>query len=205
MIEVEKSYIIKSQPELNKFLQNFTYVFEKNFEDIYFDTNNYDFLKQQKFLRIRMRKKLELSIVVSENDKRITHEYVYMFTDKSSNTENDTQKILLEISLNEEFNPNSAVECIELLNKASLNEFLTINTTKKTYKQEGVIVDVDYIKPDLIFMDIEQTDDTKNNFNNAIEQADNNSYSEPFSGKFVACSKKYAPAAYKIFEKYFIN
>ena len=128
MIEVEKKFILDKESE-KRLLDGAEFLVEKVFTDIYYDTENFDLTKDDKWLRQRAGK-WELKICLDKNLERKVDIY------DEIEDENEIRKIL-NIPASENMEKD--------LGKLGYVKFCVCKTTRKKYKSGAFGIDIDYV------------------------------------------------------------
>jgi predicted adenylyl cyclase CyaB len=128
MIEVEKKFIFSD--ENRKLLaKNAKLVSEKVFTDIYYDTSDFSLTSNDKWLRSR-ENRFELKIPLHQSIERLADQYDEL---------EDEQKIRKALNL------LSRGNLADDLMKVGYSPFCTCKTTRKKYKKESFIIDLDTV------------------------------------------------------------
>ncbi|MFH1780660.1 MAG: CYTH domain-containing protein [Candidatus Nealsonbacteria bacterium] len=128
MIEVEKKFIFND--ENKKFLtKDAEFLDERILTDIYYDTSNLSLTSNDKWLRSR-ENRFELKIPLHQGVERLTDQYDEL---------KDEQKI------REALNLPSKGSLTDDLAKAGYSPFCTCKTTRRKYKKEPFIIDLDTV------------------------------------------------------------
>jgi len=128
MIEVEKKFILSEQ-EKERLIKDAEFLSERVFTDIYYDTEKFLLTSQDKWLRSR-EGKFELKLPLHKGRERLADQYDEI---------EDEQKIKQVLNLSP--NKNLADNLI----KAGYSPFCTCKTTRRKYKKELFIIDLDIV------------------------------------------------------------
>jgi len=156
MIEVEKKFILNEQDK-ERLTKEAQFLNERVFTDIYYDTEIFSLTTKDKWLRSR-EGRFELKLPL--------HKGVYRLADQYDELE-DEQKI--RKALNLPYNGNLADDLV----KAGYFPFCTCKTTRRKYKKEQFIIDLDIVNfQDFIYNigEIEMMVKEKSEIEGAIEK-----------------------------------
>jgi len=128
MIEVEKKFILNEQDK-ERLTKDARFLNERVFTDIYYDTKIFSLTANDKWLRSR-EGRFELKLPLHEGADRLADQYDEL---------EDEQKI--REALNLPSNGNFADD----LAKAGYFPFCTCKTTRRKYKKEPFIIDLDIV------------------------------------------------------------
>lgn len=128
MIEVEKKFILSNEDK-NRLTKNAQFINERVFTDIYYDTEIFSLTSKDKWLRSR-ESRFELKLPLHDGADRLADQYDEL---------EDEQKIRETLSL--PHNGNLADD----LAKAGYSPFCTCKTTRRKYKKEPFIIDLDIV------------------------------------------------------------
>ena len=128
MIEVEKKFILNEQDK-ERLTKDARFLNERVFTDIYYDTKIFSLTANDKWLRSR-EGRFELKLPLHEGADRLADQYDEL---------EDEQKI--REALNLPSNGNLADD----LAKAGYFPFCTCKTTRRKYKKEPFIIDLDIV------------------------------------------------------------
>lgn len=128
MIEVEKKFILNEQDK-KQITKDAQFLNEYIFTDIYYDTEIFSLTSKDKWLRSR-EGKFELKLPLHDRVDRLADQY---------NELEDEQKI--KEALNLPLNGNLADDLV----KAGYSSFCTCKTTRRKYKKEIFIIDLDIV------------------------------------------------------------
>jgi len=128
MIEVEKKFILNEQDK-ERLTKDAQFLNERVFTDIYYDTEVFSLTANDKWLRSRGGR-FELKLPLHEGADRLADQYDEL---------EDEQKI--REALNLLANGNLA----DNLAKAGYSPFCTCKTTRRKYKKEPFIIDLDIV------------------------------------------------------------
>jgi len=128
MIEAEKKFILNEQDK-ERLTKNAEFLNERVFTDIYYDTEFFSLTSNDRWLRSR-EGRFELKISLHEGVERLADQYDEL---------EDEQKIreTLNLSSNGNFTDDLA--------KAGYSPFCTCKTTRRKYKKEPFIIDLDIV------------------------------------------------------------
>lgn len=129
MIEVEKKFLL-SDEERARLLKGAEFESEHTFTDTYYDTSDYALTRKDTWFRFRDGK-CELKVPRQElsYSKRITDQYDELLTEKEI-------RQYLRLPSHKTFK--------EDMEYSGYRPFGTITTTRKAYRKEGFVIDVDY-------------------------------------------------------------
>lgn len=149
MIELELKYEINSIPSS---IGNLEIIKENNQKDIYYDTPNYDLLRNGNFLRIRDDKRLEFKLFAGDTSHLFCQETVYNLDELNTNEEKINQ-ILTSIGLKSVENLNNFTQI------ADINNFQILSPIVKhriSYKyNENSTISIDTVENLGLFMETE--------------------------------------------------
>lgn len=133
MIEVEKKFVANEE-NIQRLTTNAVFLGEKVFTDIYYDTEDFNLTRQDKWLRSRENKfELKLPTYVGN---RLVDQYEEL---------EDELKIKLELGL------SGDVSLVDL-EKHGFLPFCICTTTRKKFKKEKFIIDIDKVDfPNFIY------------------------------------------------------
>ena len=188
MIEVEKKFILNEQDK-ERLTKNADFLNERVFTDIYYDTKIFSLTSNDKWLRSR-EGKFELKLPLHEGTDRLADQYDEL---------EDEQKIRESLNLS----PNGSVA--DDLAKAGYFPFCTCKTTRKKYKKEPFIIDLDIVNfHDFIYNigEVELMVKEKSEIESAIEKIMNFAKSQnltiaPVRGKIIEYLKRVKPNHYQ--------
>ncbi len=188
MIEVEKKFILNEQDK-ERLTKNAEFLNERIFTDIYYDTEFFSLTSNDKWLRSRDGK-FELKISLCRGTDRLADQYEEL---------EDEQKIreTLNLPINEKFADDLA--------KAGYFPFCTCKTTRRKYKKEPFIIDLDIVDfQDFTYNigEIELMVNEKSEIENAIEKIivfakSQNLTIAPVRGKVIEYLKRIKPIHYQ--------
>ena len=188
MIEVEKKFILNEQDK-ERLTKEAQFLNERVFTDTYYDTEIFSLTTKDKWLRSR-EGRFELKLPL--------HKGVYRLADQYDELE-DEQKI--RKALNLPSNGNLADD----LAKAGYFPFCTCKTTRRKYKKEQFIIDIDIVNfQDFIYniVEIELMVNEKSEIEKAIEKImyfakSQNLTIAPVRGKVIEYLKRTKPNHYQ--------
>jgi len=128
MIEVEKKFILNEQDK-ERLTKNAEFLNERVFTDIYYDTEIFSLTSYDKWLRYR-EGRFELKLPLHEGADRLADQYDEL---------EDEQKIREALNLP----PNGNLS--DDLAKTGYSPFCTCKTTRRKYKKEPFIIDLDTV------------------------------------------------------------
>lgn len=192
MIEVEKNFIISEQYK-KQLARDAEFLSERVFTDIYYDTENFLLTSQDKWLRSR-EGVFELKLSLHNRVGRLADQYDEL---------EDEQKIRQVLNLPP--NKNLADDLI----KAGYLPFCTCKTTRRKYKKEPFIIDLDIVDfQDFTYNigEIELMVRDKSEIEDAIEKImnfakDQNLTVVPVRGKIIEYLKRAKPNHYQALVK----
>lgn len=192
MIEVEKKFIISEQYK-KQLARDAEFLSERVFTDIYYDTENFLLTSQDKWLRSR-EGVFELKLSLHNRVGRLADQYDEL---------EDEQKIRQVLNLPP--NKNLADDLI----KAGYFPFCTCKTTRRKYKKEPFIIDLDIVDfQDFTYNigEIELMVRDKSEIEDAIEKImnfakDQNLTVVPVRGKIIEYLKRAKPNHYQALVK----
>jgi adenylate cyclase class IV len=128
MIEIEKKFILNEQ-EKERLIKDAEFLSERVFTDIYYDTEKFLLTSQDKWFRSR-EGKFELKLPLHKKREKLADQYDEI---------EDEQKIkqVLNLPLNKNLADN--------LIKVGYFPFCTCKTTRRKYKKELFIIDLDIV------------------------------------------------------------
>ena len=192
MIEVEKKFILSEQDK-KRLTKDAEFLSERVFTDIYYDTEIFSLTANDKWLRSR-EGRFELKLPLHEGADRLADQYDEL---------EDEQKIreALDLPINE----NLADD----LTKAGYSPFCTCKTTRRKYKKELFIIDLDIVDfQDFAYNigEIELMVSEKSEIESAIEKIMDFAKSQnltiaPVRGKIVEYLKRAKPNHYQTLVK----
>ena len=188
MIEVEKKFIL-SNLDKERLIKNAQFLNERVFTDIYYDTEIFSLTSNDKWLRSR-EGRFELKLPLHEGADRLADQYDEL---------EDEQKI--REALNLPSNGNLADD----LAKAGYSPFCTCKTTRRKYKKEPFIIDLDVVDfQDFTYNigEIELMVNEKSEIESAIEKIMDFAISQnltiaPVRGKIIEYLKRTKPNHYQ--------
>lgn len=131
MFEVEKKFKLNSQ-QIKKLTKHAKFIGERVMTDIYYDTADFELIKQDVWLRSR-NGKFELKIPMSDINKRKTEQY-----------EEIEDEIKIKKFLN--FDINESLKKILSTNK--YRPFCVCKTTRRKFQKDKFIIDLDLVNFD---------------------------------------------------------
>ncbi len=141
MIEIELKYELKNKIECNLNPDK-----EKEVEDIYYDTEDYQLLKNGNFLRIRNKKQLDFKINANDLSHLYCKETNFTYDDESVS---EIKELLKKLGIDISF--NSLDELFK-----NLKVLAPIKKKRSTYKlEEKVVMVIDEVENLGIFLEIE--------------------------------------------------
>jgi len=188
MIEVEKKFILNNLDK-ERLIKNAQFLNERVFTDIYYDTEIFSLTSNDKWLRSR-EGRFELKLPLHEGADRLADQYDEL---------EDEQKI--REALNLPSNGNLADD----LAKAGYSPFCTCKTTRRKYKKEPFIIDLDVVDfQDFTYNigEIELMVNEKSEIESAIEKIMDFAISQnltiaPVRGKIIEYLKRTKPNHYQ--------
>jgi predicted adenylyl cyclase CyaB len=151
-IEVELKLQILDEAQVKNFLKDLSFISEKRVVDTYLDTKDANLFKKGFFVRIRDNKTLDfkynLEDIENKHEHCEEHSFSLPLTIDSLDSLNRVCKIL---GLAEIKNPDLE----ELLTENSFINFMIIDKTRKTYKDEDFVFCFDVVKGMGKFLEIE--------------------------------------------------
>ena len=156
MIEVEKKFILNEQDK-ERLIKNAQFLNERAFTDIYYDTEIFSLTANDKWLRSRDGR-FELKLPLHKGANRLADQYDEL---------EDEQKIRGALNL-----PSSGNFANDLA-KVGYSPFCTCKTTRRKYKKEPFIIDLDTVDfQDFIYSigEIELMVNDKSEVESAIEK-----------------------------------
>jgi len=192
MLEVEKKFILSNQDK-ERLTKNAQFLNERVFTDIYYDTKIFSLTANDKWLRSR-EGRFELKLPLHEGADRLADQYDEL---------EDEQKIreALNLPINENLTDD--------LTKAGYSPFCTCKTTRRKYKKELFIIDLDIVNfQDFIYNigEIELMVSEKSEIESAIEKImdfakSHNLTIAPVRGEIVEYLKREKPNHYQTLVK----
>jgi len=149
MIELELKHEIKSIP---KVLGELDIIKEKDQVDIYYDTHNYDLLRNGNFLRIRNDKRLEFKLYAGDDSHLFCQETDFDL-DKLSNNKDKINNILTRIGLKTLDNLTSFKQIIDSNGLIVLSPIIKHRTSYKY--DDNITISVDKVDNLGIYMESE--------------------------------------------------
>lgn len=128
MIEVEKKFIL-NEHDKERLTKDAQFLNELVFTDIYYDTEIFSLTSKDKWLRSR-EGRFELKLPLHDGAERLADQYDEL---------EDEQKI------REALNLPSNGDLADNLAKAGYSPFCTCKTTRRKYKKESFIIDLDVV------------------------------------------------------------
>lgn len=151
MIEVEKKFTLTKEQEEN-LIRGAEFLGEKKFTDIYYDDANFSLTKKDLWLRQRDGK-FELKIPMNASiEERISDQYREL--------ENDEDILKY-------FNAGSNTSLEKFLDEKEYKSFCKITTTRKKYKKEEFIIDLDVMDFGYALAEIEYIVEDESRLNEA--------------------------------------
>jgi len=189
MIEVEKKFILNEQDK-ERLTKEAQFLNERVFTDTYYDTEIFSLTANDKWLRSR-EGRFELKLPLHEGADRLADQYDEL---------EDEQKI--REALNLPPNENLADD----LMKAGYSPFCICKTTRRKYKKEPFIIDLDIVNfQDFIYNigEIELMVNEKSEIESAIEKIMDFAKSQnltiaPVRGKVIEYLKRTKPNHYQV-------
>ena len=188
MIEVEKKFILTNDDKA-RLIEGTTFIKEYVFEDSYYDNELFSLSSKDVWLRNR-NGKFELKVPLHKSLERSADQY------NEIEDENKIKKFL-KLHLN---------ESVEMsIKNAGYFPFCTYKTTRKKYKKDMFVIDIDYVEFDSFTYDIGEIELMVNNENemkDAIEKILDfaKSYNltiAPVRGKVIEYLKRVKPQHYQ--------
>ncbi len=127
MIEVEKKFILNEEDEA-RLLQGAEFLGERVFTDVYYDTVDFSLSSRDRWLRCR-EGRFEMKVPLREGKDALVDQYDEL---------EDEQKIREALSL------PAAGKFADDLAKADYQPFCIYTTTRRKYKKEPFIIDLDH-------------------------------------------------------------
>ncbi len=188
MIEVEKKFLLNEQDK-ERLIKDAKFLNERVFIDIYYDTKFFSLTSNDKWLRYR-EGRFELKLPLHDGVDRLADQYDEL---------EDEQKIREALSM--PFNGTLADD----LAKAGYSPFCTCKTTRRKYKKEPFIIDLDIVDfQDFIYNigEIELMVNNKSEIESAIEKImvfakEQNLTIAPVRGKVIEYLKRVRPDHYQ--------
>ena len=184
MIELELKYEIKNIPKAIKELE---VIKEKNQEDIYYDTPNYDLIRKGNFLRIRNGKRLEFKLFAGDTSHLFCQETDFDLDKLEANKDN-INKILSSISLKTVDNLNNFEQIININNLKVLAPIIKHRITYKYNKKSTISIDtVDDLG---LFMENEIMIDTESLTNDEANKIKEEFINDLINSKILTSNEK---------------
>lgn len=188
MIEVEKKFILSKQDK-ERLVKDSQFLNERVFTDIYYDTEFFSLTSKDKWLRSRDGK-FELKLPLHNGTDRLTDQY---------------EELEDEHKIRETLNLYSNEKFADTLVKAGYLPFCTCKTTRRKYKKESFIIDLDVVDfQDFTYNigEIELMVNDKSEIENAIEKImvftkEQNLAIAPVRGKVIEYLRKMKPKHYQ--------
>ena len=188
MIEVEKKFILNEQDK-ERLTKEAQFLNERVFTDIYYDTEIFSLTTNDKWLRSR-EGRFELKLPLHEGVDRLADQYDEL---------EDEQKI------REALNLPPKGKLADDLAKAGYSPFCTCKTTRRKYKKESFIIDLDVVDfQDFTYNigEIELMVNEKSEIGSAIEKIMDFTKSQnltiaPVRGKVIEYLKRTKPNHYQ--------
>ena len=188
MIEVEKKFILNEQDK-ERLTKEAQFLNERVFTDIYYDTEIFSLTTKDKWLRSR-EGRFELKLPLHEGVDRLADQYDEL---------EDEQKIREALNLPPKGN------LADDLAKAGYSPFCTCKTTRRKYKKEPFIIDLDVVDfQDFTYNigEIELMVNEKSEIESAIEKIMDFAKSQnltiaPVRGKVIEYLKRTKPNHYQ--------
>lgn len=189
MIEVEKKFILNEQDKA-RLIKNAEFINEKVFTDIYYDTQDFSLTTKDRWLRCR-EGRFELKVPLHEGMGRLADQY-----DELEN----------EPRIREALGLPSVVESfVGDLEKSGLFPFCRCKTTRRKFKKESFIIDLDVVDfQDFTYNigEIELMVQGKSEIENAVEKIivfakDQKLTPTPVRGKIIEYLKRIRPNHYQ--------
>ena len=189
MIEVEKKFILNEQDK-ERLTKEAQFLNERVFTDIYYDTEIFSLTTNDKWLRSR-EGRFELKLPLHEGVDRLADQYDEL---------EDEQKI------REALNLPPKGKLADDLAKAGYSPFCTCKTTRRKYKKESFIIDLDVVDfQDFTYNigEIELMVNEKSEIGSAIEKIMDFTKSQnltiaPVRGKVIEYLKRAKPNHYQV-------
>lgn len=188
MFEIEKKFILTKEQEDN-LVKDSKFITQKIFTDIYYDSNNYDLISKDVWLRARDGK-FELKIPLIHNEAGDRYEEI---------EDEDRMKEILNIK---------SKNVKESLEEYGYIPFCVCKTTRRKYKQRDFNIDIDVAEFDNGFRysisEIELMIDDDKKADEAAEKimslAENYNLKPVKNGKIIEYLKIYNPKPYYILQ-----
>ena len=164
MIELELKHEMKSIP---KVLGELDIIKEKDQVDIYYDTHNYDLLRNGNFLRIRNDKRLEFKLYAGDDSHLFCQETDFDL-DKLSNNKDKINNILMGIGLKTLDNLTSFKQIIDSNGLIVLSPIIKHRTSYKY--DDNITISVDKVDNLGIYMESEIMIDKNNLSSNEADK-----------------------------------
>ncbi len=192
MIEVEKKFIL-SPEQHNSLIKVAKFQKEIVFTDTYYDTKDFQYIKQDTWLRKR-NEAFQLKVPLTLDKHRLVDQY-----EEITDSEDIKQRLNLPLQ-------NPIQEGIE---QAKLHSFCKCTTTRKKYQYKDFIIDTDEVEyEDFSYQiaEIELMVDTEEEVEQAIQKILNftktlNLEITPVRGKVIEYLKRKEPEIYKLYTK----
>src|SRR3989338_3252799 len=156
MIEIEKKFALNNEDE-ERLTKDAQFLNEYIFTDIYYDTDDFSLTSKDKWFRSRDGK-FELKIPLSHNTKRLTDQYDELKDEK------EIRKVLGLFA---------GASLTDDLAKGGYLPFCVCKTTRRKYKKEPFVIDIDVVDfRDFIYnvAEIELTVSDKTEIKMAVEK-----------------------------------
>lgn len=185
-IEVEKKFI-PDETHIGRIAENFTFVDERKFTDMYFDTADYSLTRKDIWLRLRG-DKFELKVPLSENDKTQVDQY------REFESPREIKRIL---------GIEGSNDLLDDLTRLGYATFCQIETTRRTYSDGllSIVLDVTDFgynigEVELLVNDSSESSDAVNRINKFFGNIDLPVV--PVRGKVIEYIRRNNPDHYKI-------
>lgn len=186
MIEVEKKFLLTSD-EVARLTQNATFLVEWTFRDTYYDTADFSLSKSDKWLRSRDGK-FELKVAVSSLGKKA----------------DQYDEITDEVKIREALQLSPGNNFSNDLKQNGIVPFCSFSTTRKKYKDDPFIIDldlVDFTSFKYSIGEIELMVESKHDIENAVQQIlhyakEKDLKITPVRGKVVEYIRRTSPQHY---------
>lgn len=188
MIEVEKKFILNEQDK-ERLTKDAQFLNERIFTDIYYDTEIFSLTSKDKWLRSR-ESRFELKLPLHNGADRLADQY---------------DELESEQKIREALNLPSNGNLADDLAKAGYSPFCTCKTTRRKYKKEPFIIDLDIVDfEDFTYNigEIELMVNDKSEIEDAIEKImifakEQNLTIAPVRGKVIEYLKRTKPNHYQ--------